>query len=280
MATIRLTKTILATIQPVIDVVMANPSELATPFVQAFIADHFEAFRAYDLQQIRAFKRRTGVHICMDHTGKMKDILSLSTSPLTNERCQGRCKIHGTICSHCYSVAMQQRYHGLDGALRRNSEILYHNVIPVDEWPVLFTYDIFRIESFGDIATIIQGINYINFMLRNPCVSFGVYTKNPDLYAAALAMCGYDHCKPSNMVVNYSSPYINVSNDSTYHRYEWMIDHIFTVVDERGVDDIGGPSAINCGARHCDTCRKCYKVGGPLRIWEALKSQARKILGA
>lgn len=276
----RLTKSILATIQPVIDVVTSDPSQLATPFVQAFIADHFEAFRAYDLKQIRAFKRRTGIHICVDHTGKMDGIPSLSTSPLTNIRCQRRCKIPGTICSHCYSVAMQQRYHGLDGALRHNSEILYHNVIPVEEWPVLFTYDIFRIESFGDLQTVIQGINYINFMKRNPCISFGVYTKNPDILAAALAMCGYDHCKPSNMVVNYSSPYINVSNDATYYRYEWLIDHIFTVVDENGVDDIGGPSAINCGARHCNTCRKCYKAGGPLHIWEALKSQARKILGA
>lgn len=274
----RLTKSILAEIQPIIDAVTADPSQLATPFVQAFINDHFAAFRAYDLQQIKAFEKRTGVHICVDHTGKMTGIPSLSTSPLTNDRCQGRCKIPGTICSHCYSVAMQQRYHGLDRVLRRNSEILYHHVIPVEEWPVLFTYEVFRIESFGDIATIIQGINYINFMLRNPCVSFGVYSKNPDLYAAALAMCGFDHCKPANMVFNYSSPYINVSNDATYVRYEWMIDHVFTVVDKNGVDNIGGAAAINCGARRCNACRKCYKHGGPVHIWEALKSQARKIL--
>lgn len=275
----RLTKSILETIQPVIDAVTANPSELAAPFVQAFVAAHFEAFRAYDLQQIRAVRRRTGIHICVDHTGKMTGIPSLSTSPLTNTRCQGRCKVPGTICSLCYSVAMQRRYHGLDGALRRNGAILYHTVIPAEDWPVLFSYDIFRIEAFGDLQTVIQGVNYINFMRRNPCVSFGVYTKNPDLYAAALAMCGYDHCKPSNMVVNYSSPYVNAVNDATYHRYEWMIDHIFTVVDAQGVGAIGGPSAINCGARRCNCCRQCYAHGGPLYIWEALKSQARKILG-
>lgn len=78
----RLTKKILATIQPIIYVVTADPTQLATPFVQAFINDHFDAFRAYDLKQIKEFKKSTGIHICVNHTGKMKNIPSLSTSPL------------------------------------------------------------------------------------------------------------------------------------------------------------------------------------------------------
>lgn len=274
----RLTKKILATIQPIIDVVTADPAQLATPFVQAFINDHFDAFRAYDLKQIKEFKKRTGIHICVNHTGKMESIPSLSTSPLTNTRCRLRCKIPGTICSHCFSLALQKRYTKLNRALRRNSDFLYHNVIRPDEWPVLFTYEIFRLEAFGDLQTVIQGINFINFTRRNPCVAFGIFTKNPDILATALCMCGFDHCKPSNMIVTYSSPYINIANDSVYIRNEWMIDHVFTVVDKNGVAAIGGAAAINCGARRCVACRKCYKIGGPLHIWEALKSQARKIL--
>lgn len=274
----RLTNKIMTEIQPVITICEQDPSMLSASWVRSFINDHIDAFIAYDLQQIKEFGKKYGIHFTTAHTGKMLDVWSLSTSPLTNKRCGGRCKVPGTICAECYSVAMNARYRGLDNSLRRNSDVLYHNVIPVNEWPLLFSRDIFRIESFGDLATVIQGINYLNFAIRNPHVAFAIYTKNPDILAAACNMVYHCNARPGNLSVVYSSPYINVANDATYHRYEWLIDHVFTVVDRNGVEQIGGVAAINCGARSCNTCRLCYSRNGILHIWELLKSQARSIL--
>lgn len=274
----RLTNKIMTEIQPVITICEQDPSMLSASWVRSFINDHIDAFIAYDLQQIKEFEKKYGIHFTTAHTGKMLDVWSLSTSPLTNKRCGGRCKVPGTICAECYSVAMNARYRGLDNSLRRNSDVLYHNVIPVNEWPLLFSRDIFRIESFGDLATVIQGINYLNFAIRNPHVAFAIYTKNPDILAAACNMVYHCNARPGNLSVVYSSPYINVANDATYHRYEWLIDHVFTVVDRNGVEQIGGVAAINCGARSCNTCRLCYFRNGILHIWELLKSQARSIL--
>lgn len=276
----RLTNKIMTEIQPVITICEQDPSMLLVSWVRSFINDHIDAFIAYDLQQIKKFEKKYGVHFTTEHTGKMLDVWSLSTSPLTNKRCSGRCKVPGTVCAECYSVAMNGRYHGLDNSLRRNSDMLYYNIIPIEEWPLLFSREIFRIESFGDLATVIQGINYLNFAIRNPHVAFAIYTKNPDILAAACNMVYHCNERPGNLSVVYSSPYINVANDATYHRYEWLIDHVFTVVDRNGVEQIGGIAAINCGARSCNTCRRCYFKNGILHIWELLKSQARSILSA
>lgn len=259
-----------------------DPYTLTSKRTRVVIDKHKKEFERDDRRRLHEFERKTGIHFTLDHTGKMRGMWSLSTSPLTNSRCCHRSKCKGAICSQCYSLSMQRRYHGLDHALRANSDILYHSVTPVNEWPVIVSKTKFRLESFGDLATIVQAINYINFCLRNPAVNIAIYTKNPDILSAAFEMVGGGPKtgKPANMIVNYSSPYVNIVNDATYQRYEWMIDHVFTVVDEIGLDAIGGPAAVNCGARSCDECERCYKHDGALHIWEVIKSKAKKLLGA
>lgn len=234
-----------------------------------------------ELQERRNFTefyRATGVWITKDHTGKMRGIPSLSTSPFYNSRCVARHKNKATICSHCYSCAMHYQYEGLAGKTEHNSELLYHNLYPVYMWPDICYSKKFRLESFGDLATVIQGMNYCNFCLKNPTVHFAIYTKNPDILSDSFKM-GIG--KPGNMTVVYSSPYMNIENDPTYQRYRDIIDYVFTVYDEDGINNLGvNPHTyINCGARSCDRCEHCYIPGNELHVRELLKSQARRILG-
>lgn len=286
----RLSKAMREIMQPVIDAVMADPSILARDDVREFINSHWDAFRAYDIEQVRTFERLYGVHITINHTGKMRGVWSLSTSCLDNERCMLRATSgnHDCICDWCFSQAMHRRYKGLANVLHKNSEVLMHTVLPIEAFPVFFTLEIFRLESFGDLATIVQMINYDSFMRRNPVVAFGLYTKNPDIIERWSVFTG--NTLVANVTVNYGSPTINHANTATIERYRAYIHHNFLVINRHGLlsrllamfgrctgrftsRQLG--KVVTCGARCCDTCRRCYRRSGAFDVVEMLKQDIK-----
>ena len=189
----------------------------------------------------------SGLHFTLNHTGKMQGIHSLSTSCKGNAQCQKNAQIKGSICEHCFSFAMMKRYTNLDGCMQRNAEILRAGIIPADQWPVT-TGQIFRLESFGDLANWMQAANYLNFARRNPQTRFSLYTKNPRFVAEAIAK-GYE--KPENLVIVFSSLFLNARAKAPYP----FIDKVFTVYETEDK----APDGINCGARNCFACQRCYR---------------------
>ena len=193
----------------------------------------------------------SGLHFTLNHTGKMNGIHSLSTSCKGNAQCQKNAQIKGSICEHCFSFAMMKRYTNLDSCMERNAEILRAGILPADQIPTT-TGVIFRFESFGDLANWIQAANYIQIATRNPQTRFALYTKNPRFIAEAIAK-GYE--KPANLVIVFSSLFLNAQARAPYP----FIDKVFTVYDS----EEKAPNGINCGARSCFTCQRCYRASKP-----------------
>ena len=205
---------------------------------------------------------------CTDHGGKMADVISVSTSPLENPYCQERSKNENSICSHCYSINFNEYRKGLKAKLKRNTELFTTEIIPVKEWPVFPAFvEIFRLEAFGDLGNVIQAQNYINFCKANESYNkcmFALWSKNIMLLKAAFKYTE----KPSNMIIIYSSPCVN------RHTLKALdipfIDKVFTVYDDKETA-ADNHVTISCGARNCNTCRRCYSRRTAKLINELLK---------
>ena len=200
--------------------------------------------------------------ICRKHTGKMAEMQSLSTACTLNPYCMERAKDPALVCSHCYSMAQQKRYKSLTAKLERNTEILTGEVYPVEAWPRV-NAAVFRLESFGDLANETQAMNYFNFCRRNPETTFALWTKNPFIIARVLAS-GAE--KPENLIIIFSSPCLNKPNAAIMDRFPF-IDKVFTVYDKEHAANV----EINCGARNCNECRRCYSKRTAAAVNELLK---------
>lgn len=213
------------------------------------------------------FRAKTGIQICTSHTGKMKGMWSLSTSP-RNHLCYKHSKCKGSICEHCYSLAMQNQYSELDKVLQKNTEILTSRLLSENELPRINNkLKLFRYESFGDSTATVQVANYFNIAEHNPEIKFALWTKNPWIINAAMEEYGIS--KPKNLVIIGSSYYINQPMTEFYKKYDF-IDNIFTVYDKEYINN--HHVDINCGGRSCRDCKKCYqKTHDGYEIREKLK---------
>lgn len=189
-----------------------------------------------------------GLHYCTNHTGKMNGLHSLSTSVAVNPYCIKRQANGYSICAHCFSASMMKQYKALNEATTRNAEILTASVLPVEVLP-LIPSRYFRFESFGDLINVNQVINYFNIARKNPDTLCALWTKNPHIVAKAIA-AGHD--KPANLQIVLSSPLINKPIKATKYAF---IDKVFTVYDKEGAKAVN----INCGARSCLACGRCYR---------------------
>lgn len=94
---------------------------------------------------------------CLKHTGKMTDLISISTSPY-NWLCNLRAKIIGSICSHCFSRRMMKRYPALAAKLQRNAAFYSHyDLNPEDVYIFNPKSGYFRFEAY--IIFSVAGLN-------------------------------------------------------------------------------------------------------------------------
>ena len=204
--------------------------------------------------------------ITWNMTGKMSDMASLSTSPLCNPHCQERCKNNVAVCKSCYSIRMMMRYKNLRDKLERNTEFLTTVDLAVDDVPAI-NRTLFRFESFGDLINTQQVKNYFTICEANKRTQFALWTKNP--WVIADAMAEYGISKPDNLIIILSSVLLNVGADPEMVAKKYpFIDKIFTVFDKEHSKDVN----INCGARSCAQCQRCYtKTDGIELVNELLK---------
>ena len=195
-------------------------------------------------------------------SGKMLGMASLSTSAKGNKICQNRAKHKDTICAHCYAMALLEYRKNLETKTERNADFLGDAIIPTEEMPFL-NASIFRIEAYGDLRNEIQAENYLNLIEANPHVQFGWWTKNPWLIARVLK----HRTKPENVQIVYSSPYIGKTWDM--RKLYPFIDKVFTVYTKEYAK--AHAEEINCGARSCMACQRCYHANSETFINEILK---------
>lgn len=182
----------------------------------------------------------------------------------------------------CYSCAMNDQYSDLSAKLIRNSRILC-DVLPFESLPEFNPPETGangtkkgRFEAFADLSSVNQCINYFNTCVKNPGVNFAIWTKNPFIIDQCIKA---GHKKPDNLKILVSSLMKNETRDVSAYSF---VDHVFTVytldylLDTMPADKI--KSFINCGARSCANCGKCYDRGNdaPFYINEMEKADAKK----
>lgn len=209
-------------------------------------------------------ERVSGVHYTVNHTGKMSGMMSLSTSCTQNQYCKYRSKNPDTVCSHCYAQRQLKMYKSLEKVLINNTEILTNRCLEYYEIPVINAL-YFRLEAFGDLINEVQLINYFNLCNKNKLVKFALWTKNLWIIESVLKMGAR---KPSNLQVIYSLPYLNDRNENIFILYPF-VDKVFTVFDKNYIKE--NNVDINCGAKNCLACGKCYKKNKIKFINERLK---------
>ena len=228
------------------------------------------AGRVWPLLKSKYAANVSPIHVSDYMSGKMEGIPSISTSCLVNPICIKRMQDGESVCAHCFAAATMQRYSSAGQHAENNFYLLNAGIIPADLLPRFKNVAIVRIESFGDVASVTQAVNYINIAKVNPFITFAAWTKNASIWNAAIEQAG----KPENLSLVYSSFKLNVpAAASEYFTKdgENHFDHVFTVYDG-ATCDFYGPAFVNCGARDCSTCRRCYrKDAADFMVRERLK---------
>lgn len=213
------------------------------------------------MKNVTQFEKSTGIKLNKYMTGKMDGIRCLSTSCLCNPFCEARRNNPDMVCAHCFAAGTVGRYSSLNQNMMRNTEILTSTLFAINDFPIM-NDSIFRLESFGDLVNATQARNYIRFAKRNPFTRFALWTKNPGILAQAIAIEG----KPDNLICILSSAYLDKACDAS----RWsFIDKTFTVYRKETIAAQG--IEINCGARCCLTCQRCYRKDTESVIREELK---------
>lgn len=201
---------------------------------------------------------------------KLAGLDSCNTSSRDNSFCERMSKIPNTICSKCYARKQLNRFKDQRKKYQVSMNRVLNEIIPDYEIPTLSTrniYDVFRIESFGELHSINEGglnqvINYINLIRKNNHINFGWWTKRPNIINEAVKM-GYEI--PENVNIIYSNPYINglYENGKKYNvnkvieKYSF-VKGVFTVYTAEYATNHN--IKINCGGRSCINCLNCYNA--------------------
>ena len=112
------------------------------------------------MARLTANQKRMRDAACRNHTGKMTDLISISTSPF-NWLCNLRASIKNSICAHCFSRRMMKRYPALAAKLARNADWLStYEIKAEDVYHFNPKSGYFRFEAYGDLFSPLQVKNY------------------------------------------------------------------------------------------------------------------------
>ena len=225
-------------------------------------------------------------------SGKMSDVLSLSTNCINCVRCQRRHNNKNTICSMCYAFRQLEKPNykntNMIKAFNHNAEVLTKKELDYQSEVKPIAKEIvsaciknntnkFRIESFGDLHNEIHAKNYLlicsaigelDYIYH---VNIGFWTKNFDYLIKAFSTLSEDKKANIRKVTNVvlSSVFVDLMiSEKVVAKVETILGmkvKTFTVMSKDS-------DTINCGARHCASCGKCYtKSEDTINIFELLK---------
>lgn len=200
-----------------------------------------------------------------EHSGKMTGINSIGTTCATNPWCQRRRENNESVCSKCYAETYMKMRKSLKKRLEDNAEILTTRLLSNREIPVT-NAAIFRFESFGDLHNVTHLANYVLICERNPYTHFGLWSKNTWILDELFNK--WKIKKPDNLSIVVSSHKLNKVMELDREKF-WFVDHVFTVYDKQFIEEYNVD--INCGARDCLSCQRCYHTNTDFYVNEKLK---------
>lgn len=210
----------------------------------------------HSLDPMQYFKLVSCLWIVNHNANKLQGISSISSSVHDNIFCKCRQCLENCICKFCYAFNQQSYQTGLKEHNVLNGIILRNILIPVEMFkclPILFPY--LRIESFGDVANLIQARNYIRIIKAFPEKRCAIWSKNIAIWEKAFAIEG----KPENTTYVHSSSELNKPDNIDRKKYSF-IDHVFTVYTKAYIKSHN--IIINCGGKKCLACilekKNCY----------------------
>lgn len=237
--------------------------------------------REYLLEVSKAYKQNI-LHLSYNMSGKMRYVLGLSTNCIENAICRARAKVPGAICKHCFAEKTLDHYDSLFENTLANYFILTTQLLTVQELKAVATEIVqalikngtheFRLESFGDLGNKKHATNYLNLLyyIRQVArknhykVYVGWWTKNYNLLINAYKELDNSYKKALHDIchVLISSMFVNVPiAPEEKKRVEKALEmpvSVFTVYDPDYIQ--GNNVFINCGARSCHTCLRCYRL--------------------
>lgn len=216
---------------------------------------------------------QTIVKLSYGMSGKMLNVLGISTSCLDNPRCSTYRKCPGAICNDCFAAANLEFRKEVREAMHYNMEALSKREFTREEIAAIAievvaacrknNTNMFRIESFGDIANTIHASNYIRLAAAvyflDQSILMAWWTKNPNYLVAAFQ--GMDDttrklfragCNVVLLSLFKGVPFPEKARKKIEAALGMEV-LTFTVYDVKDTDPI-----VNCGARSCFNCRRCY----------------------
>lgn len=109
---------------------------------------------------ITMFDKGQKINVCVNHTGKMAGMYSISTACTLNKYCLERAKNKESICADCFAQSMFKNgfYKWTLKRCEHNTHVLTTSILDVCDLPVINAFA-FRFESFGDLQNTTQVIN-------------------------------------------------------------------------------------------------------------------------
>lgn len=188
-------------------------------------------------------------------TGKMHGMTVITTAMSNNPNCQRLSQISGAICQKCFSKTGLAFKKNVRERYMKNGEILSSGLIPTKELP--FTNAQYcRFESHGDLINETHLENYMRICRHNPQTKFSLWTKMYKLVYEYFKT----HSVPKNFTLIISSLMMNKPMIEMIQRFKDIgvkRVKLFTVYSKEYLEqhpDI----KINCGAKDCLGCLKCY----------------------
>lgn len=199
------------------------------------------------------------IKITTKHSGKMKGLISINTNSLTIPNCIERAKNDKLVCGACYSNKLLKLRPVVANAYQVNNNFLSMKVHDQEYLPRLNASTV-RFNAFGELINIEHAINLIKICYKNKNTQFSLWTKETAMIWKAIR----DFGKPDNLILIYSDYAVN-KPIKEMPRY---FDKTFTVWSK----DHKNADFINCGAKACFDCFKCYdKEDKTTHIHEVLK---------
>lgn len=220
-----------------------DPEKSQTERGKLLIVNHNKKVDEIDLaMQYGDMRKLCGMLTITEHSpkNKMADKHSISTSVALNAFCKARqclgCKADGAepVCPYCFAEAIGNARPTVKYALARNSMILWQNPIPTKVWKEVWKRKFyswnqpdFRIQSLGDVRTVIEAENYIRMEIAMRKMIHTEWSKNWRIWLQA-----FDHLgKPENSRYIHSSLYLN-RFDKIPEAMVKYVDFRFTVFTE------------------------------------------------
>ena len=195
-------------------------------------------------------------------SGKLAGLNAINTSPNTNPFCQKMKENDCAICSKCYSIKMTQSYRkSADMVWQESGKILSNHRFDPDRIPFL-NMAFLRISAHGELINETHFLNILAIAKGNPHCTVVMWTKRTDIVSNVLDRLPF--MKPDNLIIIFSVPRINDTRQDPPKHF----DKTFSVVEP----DHELAKSVNCGARRCVACQKCYqKDNGITQLIEILK---------